>query len=678
MTKGTNASVINRWDLQEAIEALEAHRAILEPVAVDTAIAILRERLSLLRDQPATDAPIQVVVLVADLSGYTAMSEFLDAEQVRDTINAVWQQLDYVIRAWYGRIDKHVGDGMIALFGLSDGAEDMYERAVRAGLDIQLELQLFNAQAARLKQIAWPGDQTLQMRVGIHSGPIYWGKVGSSEQYTAIGDTVTVAERVEQRAPVGATVISQQVQRRVSDLFVLQAHALPAAADQGERLPMYVVQGESGDSMAELARQEPAPTRLVGRETPLAMIQQAVQETISGGMGQLVIVQGAQGVGKTRLAMELHRLLRTGPDLTTWYGRVAPELAHVPYALFRDVITRRCHIRPWQQDRSALTRLTVGLGSVLPDAPPGEVAQLTRTLGRMLAFAAFAHDSPVPGYGFEALARLFRDAAARGPVLLLLDDLHLADDRSLALLSYLAEACQDVPLAIVALANPVLAERPSWLQTSLPPLTVTLDPLSPIDARHFVNELLPNLSPLPQLLADHLVASSAGNPHFLIELVDQLIAGGIIDTSTQPWQAHVGRLRDMTVPTTLRGFYWWQYGRLNPPEQACLRRAAVCGPVFWAEAIRVETQDDAQVLPRLVEKGVIRPHRRPYLPEQAEYRFRHPLLRQVAYDTISAKERRTYHAFMAQWFDADAGRAFPLATAMANYHTDMAQRRGEE
>lgn len=642
-------------------------------------MAVLRERLTQAQDEPAPDAPVPAAVLVADLSGFTAMSEFLDAEQVRDTMNAVWQQLDYVIRAWGGRIDKHVGDAVIALFGLAGKTDDMYERAVRAGVDIQLELQLFNLQAARLKQIAWPGDQTLQMRVGIHAGPVYWGKVGTSEHSTAFGDTVALAERLEELAPVGGTVISQQVERRVSDLFQLRPRQPELLPSRAEPLAVYEVRGERDDSMADLARLEQAPTRLIGQATTLMLVQQAVQETIDGGAGQLVMVLGEQGVGKTRLALELHRLLRTGPATSTWYGRVPQELGHVPYALFRDLIARRCHIRPWQRDRSALTRLSAGLTTALPGSSPGELLELTRILGRMLAIAAFGSDQPASGYGFEAMVRLLRGAAARQPLLLLLDDVHLADDRSLALLSHLAEACQDVPLAIVVLAAPSLAsERPSWLQTSLPPLTVMLEPLTPIDSRHFVNELLPNLAPVPQPLADHLVASSAGNPFFIRELVGQLIENGIIDTSTPSWQLHAGRLRGLTIPTTLRGLYWWLYGRLSSSEQACLQRAAVCGPVFWSDAITMEGHDDTDQLTRLVNKGLIRPHGRPYLPELAEYQFQHRLLQEIAYETIRPAQRRAYHAYVAQWFDSLPGPAFPLAAAAASEHVERAQLRDGE
>ena len=168
-----------RLEVENALAVLENHRDILDPEVVETAMAALRDKLITLQSIPTPDSQRQMAVLVADLSGFTAMSEMMDAEEVRDTINAIWQKLDSVITAWGGQIDQHIGDAVVV---------------VLSAMDMQQELAHFNPKQQgedhtnQLNRLS--SDLELQMRIGIHFGPVMFGKVGSSLQYTAVGDTI--------------------------------------------------------------------------------------------------------------------------------------------------------------------------------------------------------------------------------------------------------------------------------------------------------------------------------------------------------------------------------------------------------------------------------------------------------------------------------------------------------
>jgi adenylate cyclase len=185
--------------LLQAIAGQESLRPTLGDAVVDASLAALREKLAALEAEAHT-APAeqrkQVTVLFADVSGFTALSETIDAEEVLETINALWQRLDGVITEHGGSIDKHIGDAVMALFGAPVAHEDDPEQAIRAALRMQAELARFRPAAAGAAD--WP---PLQVRIGINTGPVLLGAVGTTDEYTAIGDAVNVASRLEHIAP---------------------------------------------------------------------------------------------------------------------------------------------------------------------------------------------------------------------------------------------------------------------------------------------------------------------------------------------------------------------------------------------------------------------------------------------------------------------------------------------
>ena len=235
----------SRQKLEQAIVTLEAQRAVLGDDVVEMAVAVLHEKLASLQGHPAVAQHEQTAVLVADLSGFTALSEWRDAEEVRDTINAVWQKLDSVVESWGGTIDKHVGDGVIALFGVPVAGDDDPEWAIQAALDMQMELALFNEQTTQevtQGQFSWPAlPAELRMRIGIHIGPVFLGKVGASGEYTAVGDTVNVAHQLERLAPVGGILISHALYQHVHTFFDVQPLELSLLDGTQESDRFYVV-----------------------------------------------------------------------------------------------------------------------------------------------------------------------------------------------------------------------------------------------------------------------------------------------------------------------------------------------------------------------------------------------------------------------------------------------------
>ncbi len=188
--------------LERAIAALEAQRAVLGDDVVDAALAPMCEKLAALKTHPAPTEPQrkQATVLFADVAGFTAMSETMDAEDMTEMMNAIWQRLDAVIASHGGRIDKHIGDAVMAVWGANQALEIDPEQAIRAALGMQAELRLFQE----------TNGAPLAMRIGINTGPVFLSEVGTTLEFTAMGDTVNLASRLEHAAPVSGILISHR------------------------------------------------------------------------------------------------------------------------------------------------------------------------------------------------------------------------------------------------------------------------------------------------------------------------------------------------------------------------------------------------------------------------------------------------------------------------------------
>lgn len=299
--------IINRENVEQAIVVLEVKRVNIGDGIVDVAVDALREKLALLSDDLTRYDP--VAVLVADLSGFTAMSAVLDAELVRDMMNLLWQKLDSIVFAWGGQIDKHLGDGVIAFFGVPTAHADDAERAVQAALDMQLALQVLNQHSMHTNGLK--AVPHFRMRIGIHIGSLLLGRMG--EKLTAVGETLTIAEKLERLAPVDGVLVSQEIRRLTIDLF--ETEMRPAVAlEEGETpLSVYLVKRSKGQNW--VARWQNLPdNRLIGRANELQNLLDALQSTVDGRFSQIVTLQGEKGVGKSRLLTEFNRWLTMFPD----------------------------------------------------------------------------------------------------------------------------------------------------------------------------------------------------------------------------------------------------------------------------------------------------------------------------------------------------------------------------
>lgn len=661
-----------REQLEKAIQALEAQRPTLGDAAVDAAIAGLQARLSNLETQTRK----QVTVIFADVSGYTTLSENLDAEEVTDLMNSLWSRLDRLVLQHGGRIDKHMGDAVMALWGAAETREDDAERAIRAALALQQETAAFTQPSlAKMERLA--------LHIGIHTGPVLLGSAGSLGEFTAIGDAVNLAQRLQAAAAPGEILISEQTHRQVRGIFVTRA--LPLLTIKGRSTPVsaFRVTGIRSHHFHPGTRGiEGMQTRMVGRQTELKTLQDFFQSTLQTQMPQATMIVGDAGVGKSRLLYEFENWLTEQPaEQIILRGRAVPETTNQPYGLLRDVFRLSFAILENDASSLVLEKFRRGMDGVLPP----ERADL---VGQLIGFdfsASPAVQNLLGSPSFKELAtadlfRFFNTLAGRTALVLFLEDLHWADASSLDLLEQLMRAIPGGSLFVLGLTRPTLFERlPSWGRDWGKYARLDLKPLSPDDSRQLVNEILRRMPQIPDDLSALVLGAAEGNPYYVEELIKMFIDDGVIIPGDPHWRVELPRLAQVHVPPTLTGILQARLDSLPEQERLVLQRAAVVGRLFWdrtVETLHVDGDRQLDVITSLQSarrRELVFQRDNSAFAGAEEYIFKHILLRQVTYETVLIKLRRVYHLQVAQWLEANAGERLSEYFMLIASHYEQAE-----
>jgi class 3 adenylate cyclase/tetratricopeptide (TPR) repeat protein len=639
-----------REQLEQAIARLEAQRAALGDDVVATSVAALREKLAALERAP--EQRKQVSVLFGDVSGYTAMSETMDAEVVNDVMNALWQRIDAAIVEHGGRIDKHTGDGVMALWGADTARESDPERAVRAALAIQAALAEFSA------------DHDVSMRIGVSTGPVLLGTVGTTGEFSAIGDTVNLASRLEEAAPTGGLLISHDTYRHVRGVFDVREQEPVQLKGKARPVQTYVVERAKPRAFRMSTRGVAGiETRMVGRDAELVMLQNMFTDVVDDAVGRVVTIVGDAGVGKSRLLYEFENWIELLPEqVWRFEGRAASETQTRPYGLVRGVFADRFDILDSDSAAEVREKFRAGMAAGL-DSDQADL------VGQLLGFDFSASPAVQASLGSESLPEqatthltTYLRNVAQVPTVIILEDVHWADDSSLDLLDELVMALPGMRLLVVCLARPTLFERrPGWGGERETHSQIDLDPLSRPTSRALVGEILQRAEGVPRELRDLIVERAEGNPFYVEELVKMLIEDGVIVIGQDHWWVELNRLAEVRVPPTLAGVLQARLDSLTQEERAVLQRASVVGRIFWAAVVadlagdRFEAAQVDTLLNDVRKRELIFRRGRSVFEATDEYIFKHALLRDVTYETVLLKLRPAYHARVARWLESSAG-----------------------
>jgi class 3 adenylate cyclase/tetratricopeptide (TPR) repeat protein len=649
---------------------------------VDTALQPLVDKRDRLLAQSVGEQRKVVTVLFADLVDSTPLARRLDPEDLQQVMSRYFSALRTAVQAEGGVVEKFIGDAVMAVFGLYRSREDDAVRAVRSALAMldaveKLSVEVEAAHGLRLR-----------MRVGIDTGEVVvTGMAGQTAgEFMVVGDTVNRSARLQAAAQIGTVLVSTETVNQVRGSFGLR------------RVPGLQLKGIDGtvDAYAVVAADErPAfwpeargieglVTRTVGRERELAELQQIFEDVVAARSRRIVTVVGEAGVGKSRLVHDIESWLAALPtEVWVLRGRASPATQDVANGLLRSVFAERLRIRGTDDPARVRRRWAGGWHELLGERSTGGRAE---TVATWLGFALDEAGREAVGTtdpealrrrGSGLVLRLLEKLGERAPVVVLLEDLHWADSASLDSLRDLAAAPGSGRLLVLATSRPVLLEqRPDWGADGPVHTQVRLGPLGEQHARALVAELLQRADRVPSRLVQLIVDTADGNPFYVEELVKWLIEEGVVDTSGERWRVSAEAVRQVRVPTTLRGLLQARLDSLGVHERGVIGCAAVVGRVFWDDAVaRLATSVPgparAPAFERLADREVIfeRPHST--FSGSHEFSFRHALMRDVAYEGVLRSTRRANHALAAQWLEevvARSGRPDEHAASVAHHH----------
>lgn len=592
-----------------------------------------------------------VTMLFCDVTGSTAAAEHLDPEEWTDIINGAFEQMIQPVYKYEGTVARLMGDGILAFFGAPIAHEDDPQRAVLAGLDIISGIQEYRGKIRQEQAIA------LNVRVGINTGMVVVGNVGSDlkMEYTAIGDAINLAARMEQSATPGSVRIAHDTYKLVRNLFEIEHLGEVEVKGKSEPVPAYQVVGR----MAVTRRTrgiEGLEVEMVGRQGELEALRKVLAD-LNQGLGRIVCILGEAGVGKSRLVSEAQTIFQAQPfSGVKWYETTSLSYeSNQAYGLFQRLIKSVYDVdmnAPLQEFRERL----------LPIFEPGE-ENGREAIQFIEAIFGFENGQPKPvqeGVTFRAellnAMQVWMKAQFEGqPTVLVFEDMHWSDSASIELLRQLLPITGEIPVAFIFIMRNE-RQAPSWQikETADAELLyryseIALQPLTEAESNELLSRLLA-IADIPEQLRGVVLEKSGGNPFFIEELVRTLIESGVVVSEMREvngemlkyWKAG-GEEADFEIPDNLQSLLSARLDRLEEATRATLQVASVIGRTFYHRVLQevdLASQELDKHLSTLLRLEMIREASR--MPE-LEYAFRNPLTQEAVYNTILLKNRRNFH-----------------------------------
>lgn len=647
----------NRKQLLEAIAAIESQRSVLGDENVETALSQLRQQLAEVEKLEAVSSlklsgeRKHVTVMFADISGFSGLTDSLDPESVRELVNACFDHLVPIVHKYGGTVEKFIGDEIMAIFGAPVAHENDPERALRAALEILDELPAFND----------AHNVDMGMHIGISTGLVIAGGIGikGRQEYGVMGDAVSLAAKLASYSQRDEIIIGPETKQLTMSLFEFEP--LGPTRFTGSITPIHIYklkEIKQRRSQFGLRTLEESATRMIGRESELAAIQNSINNAFTNRHTTLMTVVGEAGIGKSRLMQEFRLWLASAfDDVKAFQGRCTQERQGVANHLLRELFASHLGISESDPIDDVRATLEKGIAEILPEA--GEIK--AQFLGAWFGYdyKQSPHVADLQGDAEQLhsrsmlyLEQFFTAITAKHPVVIFVDDIHWADGGSLNAIIDICQRCPELPLFILCLARPeLLTRRQNWgkdLRISCAKM-ISLDPLPEKDVLALVDEILKKTTNVPPILLEFLVTRAGGNPYYLEELIQMLIDQGVIEMKQGDWQVALEKLAMMPVPATLTAVLQARIDRLTPPQKQALQQAAVVGRVFWDAVLDELGTFSADQLPELAQRDLVVPQERSAFIGTNEYIFKHVLLRDVTYKTLLKKNRSSYHGVVASW-----------------------------
>jgi class 3 adenylate cyclase/tetratricopeptide (TPR) repeat protein len=571
-----------------------------------------------------------VSVLFADLVGFTSISESRDPEEVRELLTRYFDTCKRLIARYGGTVEKFIGDAVMAVWGAPTAMEDDAERAVRTALDLVAAVSALGDEM---------GAQGLTARVGVLTGEAAVQLRADGEGMVA-GDLVNTASRVQAVAEPGSVLVGESTKRATEAAIIYAdagAHRLkgklePVALFRALR----VTAGRAG-----ALRGEALEPPFVGRDRELRLVKELFHASADEKKAQLISIGGIAGIGKSRLSWEFEKYIDGLIDDVWWHrGRCLAYGDGVAYWALAEMVRMRCGLLEDEEPAAAREKLRAALAEHISD--PVERQWVEPRLAHLLALEG----TPTGDQEnlFSAWRILFERLAERSPTILVFEDMQWADEGLLDFIEYLLDWSRNLPLFVLVLARPEFAEkRTSWGAGRRSFSSVYLEPLPSVA----MNELLTGLVPgLPDELRDGILGRAEGIPLYAVETVRMLLDRGLVAREGDVYRP-IGAIETLEVPETLHALMAARLDGLAAGERHLLQNASVLGKVFTRHGLQALTSmPDAELealLSALVRKEMVSIQADRRSPEHGQYSFLQDLVRRVAYETLSKKDRKVKH-----------------------------------
>jgi class 3 adenylate cyclase len=576
--------------LIEASETDQARQARLAAAAPSPLIDKMRTAKLTGERKPVT-------ALFADVVGSTALAEQMDPEDWTAMMNEAFDQMSKAVFRYEGTIAQLQGDAMVAFFGAPVAHEDDPDRAVRAALDMVAAVDEF------ARQLKVTHGIEFRIRAGINSGPVVVGNVGTDlrYEYTALGDAMNVAARMQAAAEPGSVLITASTHRFVTDTF--ETEDIGEIEVKGKLEPVHAYRVLAPKAVPGRRRgleRAGLESPMVGRDGQLVTLQ-SLYDVVQAGRSRVAFLVGEPGIGKSRLLAEFRRWVTdaarsdgAGGAPSTWLeGRCVSYGRNDPYHLLRDLVRFTLEIPFAGSETEARATLDRQLAAYLGDDATDTAPYLAHLLALPLhpgeADRALIDPEAMQGRYVASIHRLLRALSTRGPVVLVCEDLHWADPASVALMTQLLPLAAQFPVFFIA-ALRAETDSAGWRLVSAARelfgdalAEMSLQPLSETDSRNLVANLL-EIESLPDGVRESILARAEGNPFFVEEVIRMLIERGVIERRADQWVA-TADVASVDIPETLHGLLLARIDQLPDAAKRSLRVASVIGRQFGVRVL---------------------------------------------------------------------------------------------
>ncbi len=593
----------------------------------------------IIRDRSVLEGERRIVtVLFADAAGFTPISENLNEEQLYRLMQDFVDRMIESIHQFEGTVTQFLGDGIMAIFGAPVAHEDSAKRAVSASLTMQKTLEEYSKEVKELLSIE------CHFRVGLNTGPVVVGKISDTlnMDFTALGDTVNLAARMEQIAEPGTVYLTENTRRHVQNYFELQSLGKKRIKGKSNPIDVYrVIREKPARSRLEAAA-EHGLTPFIGREQELSVLVDHLEQTRKG-RGKVVFISGEAGIGKSRLLLEFRKSI--ADEHVSWLkGSCNSFGKNIPYLPVIEIVKNNLGIEDQDNDSDIINKINNGtqswehtVRSTIPylrfllNVDPGDPVVM-----RMDAMERRVHI-------FDSLRALLIQESRKRPVVVIVEDLHWVDEQSEAALTAFVELVVTVPVLLIFTYRPgyvsSLGDRSYFHR-------ITLNHITPDKSGLLIEGIL-KTSNLPQQVRQLILSKAEGNPFYIEEVTKSLLESGVMDKSNGTYILNKPA-EEIQVPDTIQDVILSRIDRLPKQAREALQLASVIGREFSVRLLNRISDIELRLDDMLEELRLLELiYQKEYFPELS-YMFKHALTHDVAYYTLLTERRKKLHRIIGE------------------------------